>query len=149
MSSRGTHVFDSAVQSANAWFGGVSDELGTHDQRFVYRVLRVWLHELRDRLDVNDAVAFGAQLPELIRGIYYDGWTPSKVPIKVDLSEYVRSFAVHARVGSADVPELVGGISAAFAKRISPDFLNEITESLPHSLRQLFRSKPVESGVFH
>ncbi|MFI8891646.1 DUF2267 domain-containing protein [Streptomyces paradoxus] len=34
------------------------------------------LHPLRDRLPVETAVQFGAQLPTLVRGVYYDGWRP-------------------------------------------------------------------------
>ena len=32
------------------------------------------LHALRDRLTPDSAVHLGAQLPILVRGIYYEGW---------------------------------------------------------------------------
>ena len=38
------------------------------------------LHTLRDRLTVDVAAKLAAQLPTLIRGIYYEDWDPSRTP---------------------------------------------------------------------
>jgi uncharacterized protein (DUF2267 family) len=38
------------------------------------------LHAVRDRLPVDEAAQLAAQLPELIRGIYYEGWDASRTP---------------------------------------------------------------------
>jgi uncharacterized protein (DUF2267 family) len=35
------------------------------------------LHVLRDRLTPEQAVHLGAQLPILVRGVYYEGWGAS------------------------------------------------------------------------
>ncbi|WP_197496500.1 DUF2267 domain-containing protein [Mycobacterium sp. 1274761.0] len=49
------------------------------DQRtHSYAALRAVLHALRDRLPVNEAAQLGAQLPMLVRGIYYTGWNPAQ-----------------------------------------------------------------------
>jgi uncharacterized protein (DUF2267 family) len=53
-------------------------------------VLRTYLHALRDRLTVDEAAELAAQLPELIRGIYYEGWDPSKTPVRYeDLADFL------------------------------------------------------------
>jgi Uncharacterized conserved protein (DUF2267) len=38
------------------------------------------LHALRDRLPQQNAVELGAQLPMVIRGMYYEGWDLQKEP---------------------------------------------------------------------
>ena len=38
------------------------------------------MHAFRDQLPLAEAVHLGAQLPLLVRGIYYDGWSPGTGP---------------------------------------------------------------------
>ena len=76
---------------------------GTSDRHLAYRILRTWLHCLRDRLSVEVAAHFDAQLPELLRGVFFGGWNPSRVPQKYDRAAYVTRFAREARIRDSDV----------------------------------------------
>lgn len=73
MSATGLEVFDRTLQATHIWLGEIEDELGP-DQQHAYHTLRAVLHALRDLLPTNEAVHLGAQLPLLVRGIYYEGW---------------------------------------------------------------------------
>jgi uncharacterized protein (DUF2267 family) len=73
MSSTGLEVFDKTVQTTDAWLNEIMEVIGP-DRHRAYRVLAAVLHSLRDRLTVNEAAQLGAQLPILVRGIYYDRW---------------------------------------------------------------------------
>jgi uncharacterized protein (DUF2267 family) len=70
-----------SVEKTNQWLDELADELGRpEDRRYALSVLRGVLHALRDRLPVDDAAHLGAQLPELLRGVYYEAWRPSTTP---------------------------------------------------------------------
>src|SRR5271157_2197556 len=51
-----------------------SEQMHIEDRHDAYRALRSVLHVLRDRLTPEQAVHLGAQLPVLVRRIYYDDW---------------------------------------------------------------------------
>jgi uncharacterized protein (DUF2267 family) len=66
-----------AVRATEEWINDLQQRLGWHDRDRVYSALLATLHALRDVLAPQEAVYFGAQLPPLLRGLYYDGWHPS------------------------------------------------------------------------
>src|SRR5690606_36596683 len=54
-----------------------------------YSLSKAVIQTVRDRLTVEEAADFGAQLPMLIRGAYYEGWKPSKMPVKFNRAEFI------------------------------------------------------------
>lgn len=129
--------FQHAEHTAHAWLSDVATEFGTDDRRFAYRALRAWLHTLRDRLTVEAAAAFAAQLPELLRGVFYDGWQPHRVPVKYGPEEYVRRFAAEAGVPAADVGSVATTVTAALEHRLAPEHLAHTLAQLPAALRDV------------
>jgi uncharacterized protein (DUF2267 family) len=77
-----SHVWDRALHRGNAWLQELSGELGWDDLDATLLALRAVLHALRDRLTPNEAVQLAAQLPLLLKGVYFDGWRPSATPAK-------------------------------------------------------------------
>src|SRR3981189_922621 len=73
MSATGLEVFDKTVQTTNAWLKEIMEATGL-DRRRAYRALAAVLQALRDRLTVGEVAQLGAQLPILVRGLYYDQW---------------------------------------------------------------------------
>lgn len=70
----GLSVFDSTVQETNLWIKDLMRLLDTEDRHAAYRILRATLHALRDRIGPANAVHLAAQLPMLLRGLYFEGW---------------------------------------------------------------------------
>ena len=136
MPSTGISSLDQSVNKTNAWLARVADEFGTEDRRLAYRALRAWLHALRDRLTVTVAAHFAAQLPELLRGVYYTDWSPSQVPVKFGPQEYVQRFARDAGIHDADVPQAASAVTRA-VRRQMPGALDEALHTLPPAFASL------------
>ncbi len=81
MSATGLDVFDKTLQTTNIWLDEIMATLGP-DRQVAWHVLGAVLHALRDRLQIGLAVHLGAQLPLLVRGLYYDQWHPSEQTLK-------------------------------------------------------------------
>jgi uncharacterized protein (DUF2267 family) len=80
MSTVGLESIEHTVQLTHLWINDLDTRLGWDDKHRSFRLLRTVLQALRDWLPVNEAAHFGAQLPELLRGIYYEHWRPASTP---------------------------------------------------------------------
>ena len=115
-------VINRSVEKAHIWLGQLADELGTEDRRTAYRVLRAFLHAIRDRLPVEEAAQLAAQMPLLIRGIYYEGWRPAATPVQYrDLDSFLRRVAEEASLAG----ETEASFAAAAAARVLRRHISE------------------------
>ena len=80
-------AIERTVQKTNQWLHEICEYLRSDDERIAYHALRAVLHAIRDRLSVEDAAALGAQLPLLVRGIYYEGFHPHGKPLRLRKAE--------------------------------------------------------------
>ncbi|WP_432827329.1 DUF2267 domain-containing protein [Dactylosporangium sp. CA-092794] len=135
MAQAGPDPFNHALHTANVWLADIAGAFDTGDRRYTQRALRAWLHALRDRLTVTSAAKFGAQLPELLRGIYYDGWAPSKVPVRYGVEQYLQRFAAQSGISPAQVPATAATITQVIGEHMSPGQLAESLSELPADLR--------------
>src|SRR5947199_9478445 len=89
MSATGLDVFDKTLQTTNIWLDEIIATLGS-DRQVAWKVLSVVLHKLRDRMPVELSAHLSAELPLLVRGVYYDQFAPAKQPTDWEL-EHPRS----------------------------------------------------------
>jgi uncharacterized protein (DUF2267 family) len=144
MSFTGVSSLDHSIAKVNVWLAETADEFGTSDRHFAYRVTRAWLHALRDRLPAPIAAHFAAQLPELLRGVFYDGWNPSKVPVKYGRDGYVTRFARDSSIAEMDVPRAASLVTRIVRRHVTGGVLDEALDVLPAEVRLLAEPTDVE-----
>ena len=140
MTTTGVDVFDTTLQKTNAWLHELMRELGWQDQHRAYRALRATLHALRDRLTVDEVAQLGAQLPMLVRGIYYEGWDPSGKPLR---ERHKEQFLAHVRQELRGEPEpdterIVRAVVAVLSRRVTEGALEDVKHLLPAEIRELW-----------
>jgi uncharacterized protein (DUF2267 family) len=139
MSATGLEVFDSTIQKTNIWLKDLMELLGG-DRHKAYQALRAVLHALRDRLTVEEAAEFGAQLPMLIRGIYYEGWNPTGKPVKERHREQFLVRIQQQFKGDAETnPEIVAqAVFSLLQKHIAQGEIDDVKHILPLEIRDLW-----------
>lgn len=139
MSTNGLPLFDKTMHTTNAWLDEINDEIGP-DRAFAWRVLSVVLHTLRDRMPLELAAHFGAQLPLLVRGAFYDQFDPTVMPTDIHTREefldQVRKGLSDARaVGAEDAVLAVFGV---LARHLSAGQIEKVRHAMPKSMRELW-----------
>lgn len=82
MAQTGITSVDHAPQVLAEWLNRLCDDLEWDDRKRAYVLLNETLHAVRDFLTVDEAADLAAQLPLILRGIFYTGWNPSATPVR-------------------------------------------------------------------
>jgi uncharacterized protein (DUF2267 family) len=150
MSATGLDVLDKSLQTTNIWLKEIMQTQAVGpDRQLAWRVLGAVLHTLRDRLSVEQVAHFGAELPIMVRGLYYDQWHPAGKPERERRAE---EFV--ARVDMAlqdtrplDPDEATRAVFRAMNRHVSRGQVDKIRQSLPEDIRRLWADPHNEPPV--
>jgi uncharacterized protein (DUF2267 family) len=140
MKTTGITALDHAPQVVAEWLNLLQAELSWADRGKAYMLLRETLHAVRDFLTVDEAADLAAQLPLLLRGIYFEGWVPSKTPAH---PRSVDDFLDRVMKPFKDDPPIEpdAAVSAVFTvlrRQISLGEYDQISLAMRKSLRDLW-----------
>ena len=137
MSNTGFAPFTTTVDKTNRILHEIEDAFDwPRDRRHQsYAALRSVLHALRDRLTVEEAAQLGAQLPMLVRGIYYEGWDPTRTPMKMNREEFLgrvrREFSYDVAGG---IEAVVRTVLGTLRRHITKGEWDDIVSAMPKDL---------------
>ena len=136
----GLDVFDKTLETTNNWLKDMMFELGVEDRHKTYEALKAVLHNLRDRLNPGEASDLGAQLPLLIRGMYYEGWNPSQTPVKIrNEQEFLSGIKDRLPPKPAlDTERVARAVFKLLAHRVSEGEVQDIKDMLPKEIAGLW-----------
>jgi uncharacterized protein (DUF2267 family) len=140
MKTTGLTTIDHAPQVVAEWLNLLQKDLGWSDRGRAYLLLRETLHAVRDFLTVDEAADLSAQLPLLIRGIFFEGWSPSKTPARL---RSVDDFLDRVMTPFADDPPIepdvaVAAVFSLLRRQISPGEYHQVTWAMRKPLRDLW-----------
>jgi uncharacterized protein (DUF2267 family) len=138
-----SHVFDPAVATATSWLRQLmkSLELPAGNEHRALHALRAGLHSLRDRLPAEEVVDLGAQLPLVLRGVYYEGWTlhhdPTAIRDRAAMIERVqKELAPDVRLDPVNV---LRATIELLVEHISVGEMKDVFTTLPKSIASLWQ----------
>ena len=139
-------IVDRSVEKAHIWLNELADELGSTDHHYAYRVLRAFLHALRDRLSVDEAAQLAAQLPIFIRGVFYEGWDPSRTPEHArDIDSFLERIATEAVLaGETEASFATAAASTVLRHHISAGETESVLHQLPEHVRELLSASEAQ-----
>jgi uncharacterized protein (DUF2267 family) len=139
MSSPQVEVFSTTVAKSYLWLKELMNDLDWEDHHHAYRALRAVLHALRDQLSVDEIAQFGAQLPLLIRGAYYEGWDPPHARVR---ERHTEEFLARIEEAMApldvDAEQIARAVLRLLTRHVSDGEIADVRHSLPAELRRLW-----------
>jgi uncharacterized protein (DUF2267 family) len=146
MSATGLDVFDKTLQTTNIWLNDIMEAIGP-DRQVAWKVLSTVLHKIRDRVPVALAAHLGAELPLLIRGVYYDQFEPAKQPTACrnfeEFTAEVAEWLTDTR--PVNVREAIHAVFRTLSHHVPAGQIHKIQEALPKDIRAVWQA--VEESV--
>lgn len=139
MSATGLDVFDKTLQTTNIWLDEIMEDIGP-DRQVAWHALGAVLRTLRDRLPLDEAAHFGAQLPLLVRGLYYDQWHPAGKPQKTRRQEeFIAQVSDElSDIRPLDPKDATRAVFKAVAHHIDRGACRKVEKALPQEIRVLW-----------
>lgn len=140
MSDAVTRNINASVQKTFEWLNDVERALGTDDRQVAYHALRAVLHALRDRLIGEEACDLAAQLPTMLRGVYFEGWSPAHKPDKMNRRQFLDRVASHLAntVCELDSARCVSAVFGVLQDRVATGEVLDIRGCLPEDFEDLW-----------
>lgn len=141
MSTTGLASIDRTIQTTNIWLNEIMKDLRWEDRGRAEHALAAVLHSLRDHLPVNEAAQLAAQLPLLIRGIYFEGWKPNATPVK---ERHWDQFVSHVSERFALIPDIdpariIQAVLGVLSRHVSHGEIEQVKRCLPEEVRRHWR----------
>jgi len=135
MSATGLDVFDKTLQTTNIWLDEIVAALGP-DKQAAWKILSTVLHKLRDRLPIELSAHLSAELPLLVRGVYYDQFEPTRQPTDWELGEFTREVSEWlSDIRPVDPQDAVRAVFSVLSRHIPRGQIAKVQGALPSDLR--------------
>ena len=138
MSIASVRSIEKSVHKANTWIKSTQEKRGFTEENALL-ALRASLQMLRDRLTVDEATDLGAQLPTIVRGIYYDRWRPADVPVKMDKTQFMsRIHSYFNNDPEVDPEEVVKSVIEGMKENTGEGEIKDIAVNMPADIKPFF-----------
>ncbi|MFW5808002.1 MAG: DUF2267 domain-containing protein [Spirochaetota bacterium] len=132
-------ALETTVHKTNQWLNDTEQALHLDSRVNAYNLLRATLHLIRDRIDVGEALDFAAQLPLLLKGVYFDGFTLHDAPKKARSDEELMIMFESEVCESITIQpnDAIAGVLSVIRKHIDRGQFEHVMGQMPGQIRNL------------
>lgn len=154
MADLGLNVLDRTVQDTNRWLRAIARQLEREDapdagKQPAYHALRAVLFALRDRTSADLTAHFAAQLPLLVRGVFYEGHRPAEQPKSYrTLDEWNAEIRRElSQISDAPAPEeATRAVFTVMSEELDWGAVKKMFSALPEDVRTLWPGVPEQAA---
>jgi uncharacterized protein (DUF2267 family) len=139
MSTTGLDVFDKTLQTTHIWLNEIMENIGP-DRQVAWHVLGAVLRTVRDRIPLELSAHLGAELPILVRGLYYDQWRPEREPERYrSLDEFLERTAANLSMTRPVNPrDAAHAVFVVLTRHLPDGQVRKIRQALPEGVREIW-----------
>jgi uncharacterized protein (DUF2267 family) len=147
MAATGLDVFDKSLQATNTMLQEIMGSLGP-DRQVAWHALGAVLHAVRDRVPIDEAAHLGAQLPLVVRGLYYDRWHPAGKPDKQrSEDEFLARVDAELQGGRpVNSRDATKAVFATLSRHLPAGQVEKVKHTLPAPIRSLWSDGASPTG---
>ncbi len=133
-------IFEKHTQKANEWLNQIEELAGPKsDRKKSLAALRTTLHRLRDNLPIESVLHLSAQLPLIIKGIFFENWHLSDYPVKDrNIDTFLDGIEEELHNTEVVVEIWTYAVLQVLSSRISQGEAEKIRNVLPHEIKILW-----------
>lgn len=137
---------EKSTQKTKEWLHEVQDELGWEDENMVYLAFRSVIQTLRDRLPIEEAIELGDELPMVMKGIYYEGYSTRHKPEKIkNRTEFFQKVQEKSPRTPLKTEEATRAVFHLLEKKLGgAGEIKQVRSNLPKDIQNLWRSSVTE-----
>ncbi|MES2643058.1 MAG: DUF2267 domain-containing protein [Myxococcota bacterium] len=138
MPAMGLEVFDRTIHLTNEWLLEIMTDLGTNERVHAWHALHAVTSTLRDRMPITEVAHLAAQLPLLVRGLFYEGWRPGAPATYRTRKDFLNRVQdqLDGRA-PVDAERACRAVFSALLRHVTPGELEDVRAVLPAELKAL------------
>jgi uncharacterized protein (DUF2267 family) len=141
------NLFEKIDQQAMTWVKEMMAELHTRDPHRALHALRAGLQALRDRLPLEEVAQLSAQLPLMVRGMFFENWVPTGKPLRLRTRREFLALVREKYGPREDVPaeDIVVALFRVLDRHVTRGEIGDVMVSLPEEILEVVAPRESQS----
>lgn len=136
-------VLENNIHQTMDWIYAIEEacQWDEDNQKKAFAALRAVLHELRDLLPIEYAAQLSANLPLVIRGIFFENWEPPPFPLQdIKKEDFLAAVAKALYPYPArEVEEITKAVLSVLGEKLPAGDLEKILNNIPGEIKELYK----------